>query len=519
MASSYIRSLLSRLAAIPHPETLSDSQPISAHALTSKAGAWYEKIRYLLDYQEERAIKRNAIERILKRKIILEGQSEVGATLLHELLSASYITEAQASEEVGQSVQGVVVKYLSLLSALRAAGHNGKLEKTVVSFAATEIYRSLFPSPVDDLVINAFYEKVRGRVEYTPAIPNAEADLQTYIGCRRAYLKENEASLLYALWVRSMPSWPGSDASQVPHAASVFAHTVAIASREIKRPLGVRVSARLRDYGIYFFFIKEIIERYGSQSERVLDDQVALTEDIEASLATKYTHAYSQARRSGLRAVFYILVTKVVLAFILEVPYDLLFVGAINYLALGINVLFHPLLLLVMTNTIRPLGKDNTERIITGVQEVATDDPLPMIRVKTASTYNTLQLIYLCLYLALFAVSFGAIIALLHHIGFNIVSIGLFVLFVTLVSYFGLRIRHHAREWSVSTPRKNAWVLLWDLFTFPIVQMGKWLSQKFSTINIFVWILDFIIETPFKLLLQVLDSFFAFLKEKHDEIM
>ncbi len=111
---------------------------------------------------------------------------------------------------------------------------------------------------------------------------------------------------------------------------------------------------------------------------------------------------------------------------------------------------------------------------------------------------------------------FGVLIALLVAAHFNIASILLFVFFLTFVSYFGLRIRHNARRWKIETYEESTLGLLWNIFTLPIVRTGRWLSAKFSSVNVFVFALDFIIETPFKLVLQTMDSFLNFLKDKRE---
>ncbi len=60
--------------------------------------------------------------------------------------------------------------------------------------------------------------------------------------------------------------------------------------------------------------------------------------------------------------------------------------------------------------------------------------------------------------------------------------------------------------------------LAFNLFALPIVRAGRWLSRTFSSINLFVFVLDFIIETPFKLLLHFSDTFVSFLREKQEDV-
>ena len=74
------------------------------------------------------------------------------------------------------------------------------------------------------------------------------------------------------------------------------------------------------------------------------------------------------------------------------------------------------------------------------------------------------------------------------------------------------------RELIVVDRKENPLVLLINLFTLPFLKAGHWISEKFSKINIFVFILDFIIEAPFKIFLEVIEDWIAFLREKKEEI-
>jgi hypothetical protein len=210
--------------------------------------------------------------------------------------------------------------------------------------------------------------------------------------------------------------------------------------------------------------------------------------------------------------------TKTVLALAAELPYEFFFLHTINYVALGVNILFHPLLLLVMTRSIAPLGAQNTQRILGGVHEALYDQNRQLIRVKTKKPTGSLAACFAVGYGVFVLMTFGLILWGLHQLQFNLVSMALFLFFLTLVSYVGLRIRYAAQVWKVRLSEEESGIsLLWGVMTLPIVRVGRWMSRTFSSINIFVFIMDFMIETPFKLLLSVFDSFLSFLKEKKEE--
>ena len=48
--------------------------------------------------------------------------------------------------------------------------------------------------------------------------------------------------------------------------------------------------------------------------------------------------------------------------------------------------------------------------------------------------------------------------------------------------------------------------------------MGRWLSLNAPKINVFTFILDFIIEAPFKTFVDVMDEWMNFIREKKEEI-
>ena len=54
---------------------------------------------------------------------------------------------------------------------------------------------------------------------------------------------------------------------------------------------------------------------------------------------------------------------------------------------------------------------------------------------------------------------------------------------------------------------------------YPIVAVGKWLTEKFSRINVFVFVLDFIIEAPFKIFVDIAEQWTKYVKERKEEIM
>jgi hypothetical protein len=90
---------------------------------------------------------------------------------------------------------------------------------------------------------------------------------------------------------------------------------------------------------------------------------------------------------------------------------------------------------------------------------------------------------------------------------------------LTLVSFFSLRIRKVAKEMYIVENKESIFSFVMDFFYVPIIEVGKFLNEKFSRINFFVFVLDFIIEAPFKIFVDIAEQWTKYVKERKEEIM
>jgi hypothetical protein len=121
-------------------------------------------------------------------------------------------------------------------------------------------------------------------------------------------------------------------------------------------------------------------------------------------------------------------------------------------------------------------------------------------------------------YFLAFCLTFGLLIAALQALSFTWMSSAIFLFFLCVVSFFAYRLRIGAREYVVLREKDSLKAAILDLFMLPILRAGQYLSIQVSRINVLVLFFDFIIETPFKTMLNVLEELFAYLKEKKEEL-
>lgn len=514
MLSDPIRELVERVQLAEEAQRMRPSSEgaIEVNRIIARAASVYEKIRYLLEYREEHTIRRAALERILKRKVLIEKRQEKGEVLLQELVDGAYITKEEATEEVARDTERIVARFLELL---RASGANGAVGRRLVSFAATEIDSRLSPMQyaIDHESAESFYRTMQGRVSaYGYAAEHVNEQL--YCACWRSLLSADNDRLAYALWLLYVPEWKHGNSS-LEELAGKLAPILSKIQRVTEDQLQWQIAPKIKNESIYFRIIREAILSAPAHAGGMLENTGSLDSFARDFLEKKYEKENERIRSSGIRAVAYLFITKMTVALVLELPYELLVLGRIHYLPLSVNIFFHPLLLFALTRRTGSLDEKNTEAIIEGIHRILYEGKTRSVRI--GGGYSRLSLAFGFAYLLLFFFVFGGLIGLLQLLAFNIVSIVLFLFFLALVSYFAFRIRYQARRWKV-VESQGTLAILGNVLAVPIVRTGRWLSQTFSSINIFVLIMDFIIETPFKRLLNFSNQFLAYLREKAEEM-
>ena len=515
-----------------------DISRIKVSELISKMSFYYEKIRNSVDYKEEHLLRKNAIERILKRHIIIEGAISIKALdslaiakhLITELIRAGYLPNDTLPETKIDEIGDVISKYLRLrhysqqvVKGQSAEEKNGVVA-WIISVAASDIEDRLGRSQVDVTVVDYMYDVLSQNIKL-PESSNyfEDRDIQIFLGIHRSLLKFDREMLSFILFKYYNANWQDANDEEVQQVAVDILSLKAVIDKQIDNPLAGQLNRIISRYTVFFSILVDVISESPEEVyECFRKDPKAFPRRIKQVCNNRYKEARAKLWRAAIRSIIYIFITKSVFVLILEVPAIKLFGEEMNFLSLAINIAFPAVLLFLIVFFTRLPSEANTDKIVEGIEEIVFNEkqrkePFKLRKgVKRGAMMNAT---FGILYAVTFFISFGVIVWGLDKIHFNWVSITIFLFFLAFVSFFSIRIRKNARELIIVPPKENIFGFFADFFYVPIIVAGKWLSEKFSHINVFVFVLDFIIEAPFKIFVEIAEEWTKYVRERKDDIV
>ncbi|MBL7058072.1 hypothetical protein ISS03_01925, partial [Patescibacteria group bacterium] len=274
---------------------------------------------------------------------------------------------------------------------------------------------------------------------------------------------------------------------------------------------------------VFFNILADVIaENPNDEYKKAKTDHNEFALDITKKCEKKYTNARSRLWRAAFRSILYIFITKSVFVLLFEIPIIKWFGEEVSTLSLAINIGFPALLLFIIVLFSQVPSEANTKKIVVGIEEIIFEEkrklsPITLRPpVKRGAFMNAM---FGIIYSITFFSSFGFVIWALDKIHFNWVSTLIFLFFLAFVSFFSIRIRKIIGELRVIEPKETIFSFLVDFFYMPIVATGKFLSENFSRVNVFIFIMDFIMEAPFKALVEIVEEWAKYVKERREEIV
>ena len=140
-----------------------------------------------------------------------------------------------------------------------------------------------------------------------------------------------------------------------------------------------------------------------------------------------------------------------------------------------------------------------------------------IISLKPDKRHPILNFIFSLLWWGAFILIFGYMDHILRLLKFSPASQGIFVFFVAIITFLTYRVNQTAYSYTIQV-KQSFLSPVWDFFFVPIIGVGRRFTEGIAQINIFIYIFDYLIETPFKEIFGFLEKWFFFLQTKREEM-
>jgi len=490
---------------------------ISVNPFVSKVASAYERVRNAMEYREEEVIFRATIERILRRRLLLGGTAKSTAEpLVRELIWARYLEDGTVPESSIEQVEKIIDVWLSFrLQVLEKHKIQvGVINEWTYHFMSSNLSHFLHPNKEKQLIANFMYQVLQDDVTIVDDTEETR-NAQVYMAVRKSFARDDIAFLRYHLFLLYFGEL---NEHSLHFITENFLDGYKEINRELDYPRKDRIYSYIKKRAATFFILEDILRTHKGELRDILENEERLHHVIETACTHRYKSISVKVRTAIVRSVIFILLSKVIFAFAIEGTYERLVYGEILWRSLIINMTIPPLLMVVVSFFIRTPGSDNTKRISGFIRKLlyqekpTLGDPIIVKRENDRPNF-----IFNTLWLAAFLISFGSIIVVLTRLQFNIVSQGIFIFFLTIVSFLAYRISLTANLYTVGEKQDFLTPFI-DFLFLPVVRVGKRLTQSISQINIILFLFDLLIETPFKVFFAFVEQWFKFLREKSEDL-
>ncbi len=528
--SQYTQDLLQRIqsAAAKKDDEESALSPITVSNLTSGIEFLYEKIRNALEYREEHLWLKDAVLRILKRRFFeILAKEKIGREVVEELIRGRYLDNGYHPESKALGVDDILKKYRQVFEVFENRSsfgekENSRYEEWFLNLAALEIV-DLFPkNKTDRIFINYFWNTMKESTATSQELIGEEFEQQLYLAVFRNFFKADEIMEQYELFRIKYPEWLQNPTGLIEEFGRNLVELKTGLEKALKYPLRQELDRIMKRRSLFIFMLQDLV----SQEKENAGDALNNPELLEQKLKTIYDAHYQNSRQklqtSAIRAIIFIILTKMALLFAIEIPFQIWHDGAINYFILGLNTLIPPLVLILSSLIIKMPGEEQNflkivsefEKMLRYNQEMS---PLDIVRRKKQRAWPT-KIVLWTIY-GLNVLFTGWLLSKLFlFFSFNAADALIFILFLSLVSFFAIRLRRTANELAAVEQKEHLITVMVEFFFFPIIEIGKWISKGVSSLNVTAFIFDFLIETPFKTLIQVLEEWFNFIRERKQNL-
>ena len=516
--------------AIQRKETVST---IHVDEVASKVAAFYEKLRGIIDWREEHLMKRAAIERNLRRRLLLakDGKS-VAEPLVLELIRGGHFPNDRIEESKILVVEKILDKYIYIAGNAPSSPEKQKIQlyNWMLSIAACETEEVLSPPYREKALIEYMMESIADKVKVQQGtisfsrISDEEKNTQIYIAIHRALFKLDSPIITYHLLKRRYPQWSELPIAQLHEITQNIYSVWNELEKELKHPLADKFYNLCERCDTPYLLLGDVLSQDNpADAQKKISEPEVLDNLIRGAYKKRLSTLKSRLYRAAIYATLSVFLTNIFSLLVAEIPLAKLITGSFSPLTIAVDIGGPTFLMFLLMITVKLPSKSNLEIVIMETMKIVykrrEEGSEDVYEIKVPKRRGMVVKFFVSLlYLIGALISVGAIVTIFQLANFPPTSIVINFVFVALIAFTGLAVRSRAEELTVEEKKAGFFGFILDMIFLPLVGVGRWLSNKWKKYNALAIIFSALVDMPFSIFTEFLEQWRYFLKEKKEEI-
>ncbi len=527
--SSLTKKLLEEYRGPGKDSSLKETAPaISVDEITVRVASFYERIRGIIDWKGEHLLKRNAIERILRRKMF--SQATLGEKIIKipaeplvtDLIRSGHFENDKIKENKIGEVQQVLDKYVHIIQnlSLRKQPPSLAFYQWLASIAACEIEELLSPSKRERSLISYMYNSLKKQIRIEGGLGEKEKNILLYIAVQQALFNLDPPLISYHLLKYEYKNWKKIPEKELKGISKEIYNRKNYIDSYLKHPLLKKFYRLCQEKNTPYLLIGDILKKDPQKAKSILDNPEILEKEILRHYHERVKRMKGRLTRAATYATISIFITNVAALYALEIPLAKLLNRPFPYEAMAVTIFVPTILMALLIITIKTPSQKNEKKVVMEtIKAIYRESEEKAYTIKTKRKKRPiLDFVVKLFYAICFAASLGVIVWLLTFVNFPPLSYLIFIIFLSLIAFTGTKVRERSKELYMTAGREGIFQIIIDLFALPVIQLGKWLTVRWEKYNVLSVFFAALIDMPFRMFLEFLEHWRNFLKEKKEEI-
>ncbi|MCH8278543.1 MAG: hypothetical protein IIC12_06405 [Proteobacteria bacterium] len=288
---------------------------------------------------------------MLKRRMLLsKNGKEMAEPLLEELVRGGHFPNNSIPLERIEDIQNIIDKHAFLMNAVG-------MDDWLLNIAAAEIEETLAYPRKELALITFMVQDMQKRIQ------PVGYDEHILVATQKALFKLDDPTIIYHLLSRFYPEW----GNEPQNLKTTREHIEQI----LTSPITEKIYLFAERHDTSYLILSDILEENTNAFSEALDKPANIEGNIQRAYDSRLTRLQGKIRRAAIYSIISILITKIFIARIVEIPIDQYFGLSLDYTAMAINILFPPLFLLVFVLSAKTSTTENFQRVLMEVMKIA----------------------------------------------------------------------------------------------------------------------------------------------------